>query len=105
MQGGYNGWHNDVRAPDDAAGAARPRVSPGNIYKSISAGVAGPPAAGSPCQFHDLGSVEYVCQKYPVAAVITEPILQNIGIVARGRISRGLRSLADRFGFLLVLTK
>jgi glutamate-1-semialdehyde 2,1-aminomutase len=28
-----------------------------------------------------ISSVEYICQKYAVAALITEPILQNIGIV------------------------
>ena len=84
MQGGYNGWHNDVSCnlmtPLEQLG---PRVSPGEYpYKSISAGVPlDHQRLVHPVNFNDLASVEYVCQKYPVAALITEPILQNIGIV------------------------
>ena len=106
MQGGYNGWHNDVSCnlmtPLEQLG---PRVSPGEYpYKSISAGVPlDHQRLVHPVNFNDLASVEYVCQKYPVAAVITEPILQNIGIVKpEAGYLEGLRSLADRFGFLLV---
>ena len=53
--------------------------------------------------FNDLDSVRYVCEKYSVAALITEPILQNIGIVKPepGYLS-GLRDLADEFGFVLI---
>jgi glutamate-1-semialdehyde 2,1-aminomutase len=47
--------------------------------------------------------VNYVCQKYPVAALITEPILQNIGIVKpEAGYLQGLRRLADRCGFVLI---
>jgi glutamate-1-semialdehyde 2,1-aminomutase len=44
-----------------------------------------------------------VCRNYSVAALITEPILQNIGIVKPlpGYLE-GLRRLADRYGFVLV---
>src|ERR1035441_6260040 len=84
MQGGYNGWHNDVACnlmtPLSELG---PRLSPGeHPYMPISAGV--PEKHRTlvrPVNFNDLESVEYVCQKYPVAAIITEPILQNIGVV------------------------
>jgi acetylornithine/succinyldiaminopimelate/putrescine aminotransferase len=31
--------------------------------------------------YNDLESVRYVCRRYPVAALITEPLLQNIGVV------------------------
>ncbi len=56
-----------------------------------------------PINFNDLESVDYVCQKYPVAALITEPILQNIGIVKpEAGYLQGLRRLADRFGFILI---
>ena len=106
MQGGYNGWHNDVSCnlmtPLDQLG---PRVSPGEYpYKSISAGVPlDHQRLVHPINFNDLASVEYVCQKYPVAAIITEPILQNIGIVKpEAGYLEGLRTLADRFGFLLI---
>lgn len=107
MQGGYNGWHDDVSCnlmtPLDVIG---PRRSPGEYpYIPISAGI---PLAHQelvhPINFNDLESVEYVCQRYPIAALITEPILQNIGIVkpATGFL-QGLRRLADRWGFVLVI--
>jgi glutamate-1-semialdehyde 2,1-aminomutase len=55
-----------------------------------------------PVNFNDLDSVRYVCRRYPIAAMITEPILQNIGVVRpRPGYLEGLRSLADEFGFLL----
>lgn len=106
MQGGYNGWHNDVACnlmtPLSQLG---PRRSPGEYpFFPISAGI---PAAHQalihPINFNDLDSVRHVCGRYPVAALITEPILQNIGIVKPlpGYLS-GLRKLADELGFALI---
>ena len=107
MQGGYNGWHDDVSCnlmtPLDLVGQ---RVSPGEYpYIPISAGI---PREHQklvhPINFNDLESVDYVCQKYPVAALITEPILQNIGIVKpEAGYLQGLRHLADGRGFILIL--
>jgi glutamate-1-semialdehyde 2,1-aminomutase len=106
MQGGYNGWHDDVSCnvmtPLDVVG---PRICPGEYsYIPISAGV---PREHQklvhPINFNDLESVDYVCRKYPVAALITEPILQNIGIVKpEAGYLQGLRRLADRCGFILI---
>lgn len=107
MQGGYNGWHNDVACnlmtPLEVIG---PRLSPGEYpYIPISAGV---PQEHQqlvhPVNFNDLRSVEYVCQKYPIAALITEPILQNVGVIKPdpGYLG-GLRELADHFHFILIL--
>jgi glutamate-1-semialdehyde 2,1-aminomutase len=105
-QGGYHGWHNDVAmnlmSPLSEIG---PYVSPGE-YKRM------PISAGIPNEhmsivhavnFNDLASVEWVCERYPVAAMILEPILQNIGVVKPdpGYLG-GLRALADKFGFLLI---
>jgi glutamate-1-semialdehyde 2,1-aminomutase len=106
MQGGYNGWHNDVACnlmtPLAQLG---PRRSPGEYeFAPISAGI---PAAHQalihPINFNDLESVRYVCERYDVAGILLEPILQNIGIVkpAPGYLE-GLRTLADEFGFLLM---
>jgi glutamate-1-semialdehyde 2,1-aminomutase len=106
MQGGYNGWYNDVSCnlmtPLERLG---PRISPGEYsYEPISAGV---PLAHQglvhPINFNDLESVEYVCRKYPIAALITEPILQNVGIIKplQGYLE-GLRKLADQYGFILI---
>jgi len=107
IQGGYNGWHNDVSCnlmtPLEVLG---PRVSPGEYpYVPISAGI---PQAHRKLvhviNFNDLDSVEFVCTNYQVAALIIEPILQNIGIVhpLQGYL-RGLQDLARRYGFVLVL--
>jgi glutamate-1-semialdehyde 2,1-aminomutase len=106
IQGGYNGWHNDVSSnlmtPLEQLG---PRKSPGEYpYHSISAGV---PLEHQKLvhsiNFNDLASVEYVCERYPVAGLITEPILQNIGIVhPEAGYLEGLRRLADRYKFLLI---
>lgn len=105
-QGGYHGWHNDVACnlmtPLKALG---PRVSPGEYpFCGISAGIpAQHQALVHAANFNDLASVEWICQRYPIAALITEPILQNIGIVhpAPGYLE-GLRTLADRYGFVLI---
>jgi glutamate-1-semialdehyde 2,1-aminomutase len=106
MQGGYNGWHNDVACnlmtPLADLG---PRRSPGEYpFIPLSAGI---PAAHQqlihPINFNDLESVEYVCRKYPVAALIAEPILQNVGVVKPGQgYLEGLRRAADQHGFVLI---
>jgi len=106
MQGGYNGWHNDVSCnlmtPLSELG---PKVSPGEYpFLPISAGI---PTEHQrlvhSVNFNDLDSVRYVCEKYPIAALITEPILQNIGIVKPAPdYLKGLRALADEFGFVLI---
>lgn len=81
------------------------RVSPGEYpYISMSAGV---PASHQnlvhPVNFNDLESIEYVCRRYAIAALITEPILQNIGLIfPEPGYLEGLRALADRYGFVLI---
>jgi glutamate-1-semialdehyde 2,1-aminomutase len=106
MQGGYNGWHNDVSCnlmtPLELLG---PRVCPGEYpYYPISAGI---PRYHQQLvhaiNFNDLESLDCVCRKYPIAALITEPILQNIGIVKpKSGYLQGLRQLADQHGFILI---
>lgn len=106
MQGGYNGWHNDVScnviSTREDIGA---RVSPGEYpYDTTSAGI---PAAHKALvhvvNYNDLASVEYVVKRYPIACIILEPILQNVGIVPpQPGYLQGLRKLADDRGFLLV---
>jgi glutamate-1-semialdehyde 2,1-aminomutase len=106
MQGGFNGSHNDVACnvltPLDVIG---PRVSPGE-YKYVPLGC-GVPLAHQQLvhivNFNDLESVLYVCERYPVAALITEPILQNVGILKpQPGYLQGLRDLADKYGFILI---
>jgi glutamate-1-semialdehyde 2,1-aminomutase len=106
MQGGYNGWHNDVAVnvmtPLSVIG---PRVSPGEYKKA-------PLSAGIPenvldnvhvVNYNDLDSVRWVMEKYDIAVVITEPILQNIGIIKpKDGYLNGLRNLCDEQGVVLV---
>jgi len=106
MQGGYNGNHDELACNVvNTLSEVGPRVSPGE-YPLRPAG-AGSILSHSrlihPVNFNDLESVRYVCQRYPVAALITEPILQNIGVVRPlpGYLE-GLRALADELGFLLI---
>jgi glutamate-1-semialdehyde 2,1-aminomutase len=106
MQGGYNGWHNDVAfnlmTPLTQLG---PRRSPGEYAQA-------PMSSGIPdghrdlihaINYNDLESVRFVCEKYPIAGIILEPVLQNIGIVPpKPGYLEGLRKLADEFKFVLI---
>jgi glutamate-1-semialdehyde 2,1-aminomutase len=106
VQGGYNGNHDELACNVfNSLAEIGPRVSPGEYPLR-------PNGAGTtleltrfvhPINFNDLESVRYVCRRYPVAAMITEPVLQNIGVVRpkEGYLA-GLRKLADEFGFLLI---
>lgn len=106
MQGGYNGWHNDVACnlmtPLDVLG---PRVSPGEYpFLPISAGIPKPhQSLIHPVNYNDLESVRWVAERYPIAGILLEPILQNVGIIKpKDGYLQGLRELADEFGFLLM---
>ncbi|MGX5819766.1 aspartate aminotransferase family protein [Chitinophaga lutea] len=106
MQGGYNGWHNDVACNViSQLSDIGPRVSPGEYpYDSLSAGVPDAhKALVHVINYNDLASVEYVMKRYPVAAILLEPILQNIGIVKpQPGYLEGLRALCDANGSLLI---
>lgn len=106
MQGGYNGWHNDVAGNVISSLAdIGPRVSPGEYpFDSLSAGIpVGHKSLIHVVNYNDLDSVEYILKRFPVACMILEPVLQNIGIVKPlpGYL-QGLRKLADEQGFLLI---
>jgi glutamate-1-semialdehyde 2,1-aminomutase len=104
-QGGYHGWHNDVACnlmtPLATLG---PRVTGEYPFAPISAGI--PEEHSSlvhAVNFNDIESVEAVCRKYPIAALICEPILQNVGIIRpQPGYLEGLRALADKYGFVLI---
>lgn len=107
IQGGYNGHHNMVAANlmSSPAQLGGKRVV-GDEYPlvPITAGI--PPEEAAlihAVEFNDLAAVETVAKKVPLAAMILEPVLQNIGVVrpAPGYLE-GLRRLADQYGFLLV---
>lgn len=106
MQGGYNGNHDELACNVfNSLADIGPRVSPGEYPLR-------PLGAGTTIEqthfvhainYNDLDSVRYICRRFPVAALITEPLLQNIGVVKpQSGFLEGLRDLADEFGFLLV---
>src|SRR5262245_46483956 len=70
MQGGYNGWHDEVACNVmTPLGKIGPRVSPGEYpYVPMSAGVSSDVAGKvHVVNFNDLASAEWVMQTYPVA--------------------------------------
>jgi glutamate-1-semialdehyde 2,1-aminomutase len=107
MQGGYNGWHDEVACnvmtPLSAIGG---RVSRGEYpFVPMSAGMPeGVAGRVHVLNFNDLAALEWALETYPVACVITEPILQNIGVVKPlpGYL-QGVRELCDKHGTVFVM--
>jgi glutamate-1-semialdehyde 2,1-aminomutase len=106
VQGGYNGNQDELACNVfNTIAEIGPRVSPGEYpLRPLGAGTTVEATHFvHPVNFNDLESICYVCRRYPIAALITEPILQNIGVVQpREGYLAGLRALADEFGFLLI---
>ncbi|HEU0162304.1 MAG TPA: aminotransferase class III-fold pyridoxal phosphate-dependent enzyme [Rhizomicrobium sp.] len=106
MQGGYNGNHDELACNVfNTLAEIGPRVSPGEYpLRPLGAGTTVTQTrVVHAINYNDLESVRYVCRRYPVAALITEPLLQNIGVVKpEAGYLEGLRELADDFGFLLI---
>lgn len=105
--GGYNGWHDEVgRAVMPPLEQIGPRRK-GEEYPLL------PISAGIPqstqrrihtVNFNDLDSVEAVFRKHSIACLITEPALQNVGIVLpKPGYLDGLRRLCDQYGVVFVL--
>lgn len=105
MQGGYNGHHNAVAMNLMTPRAELSEVRDGEYERvPITAGI--PPeelVLTHAVPFNDIEAVERVAQRHPIAALITEPVLQNIGVIKpRAGYLAGLRALADRYGFVLI---
>ena len=106
MQGGYNGWHNDVafNLMDSYEKIEGHQVEKEFPLLPITAGM--PKSAYQNVhvvQFNDLGAVENVMKRGNIAGLILEPILQNIGIVKPNPgYLEGLRQLCDQYGALLI---
>lgn len=108
MQGGYNGHHNAVATNlmstrEQLGGSA----VHGDEYPCVPFTAGIPPeemALTHAVPFNDLAAVARMAKKCEIAALITEPVLQNIGVVKpQPGYLQGLRDLADRHGFLLIL--
>ncbi|HEX3847983.1 MAG TPA: aminotransferase class III-fold pyridoxal phosphate-dependent enzyme [Steroidobacteraceae bacterium] len=106
VQGSYNGNQDELAVNVfNTLAEIGPRVSPGEYpLRPLGAGTAIEATRFvHPVNFNDLESVRYVCRRYPIAAMITEPVLQNIGVVRPlDGYLQGLRGLADELGFLLI---
>lgn len=105
--GGYNGWHDEVgRAVMPPLAEIGPRVTKGEYpLLPISAGI---PASTQrrihTVNFNDLDSVEHVFKTHSIACLVTEPALQNVGVVLpKPGYLQGLRDLCDRYGVVFVL--
>ncbi|MDG3002631.1 aspartate aminotransferase family protein [Paludisphaera mucosa] len=107
MQGGYNGWHDEVACnvmtPLEKLGPASKGGE--NPFVPLSAGMPSDVAARvHVVEFNDPEAVERCFRKYEVACLVAEPILQNIGVVKpRAGYLEWLRDLCDRHGVVLVL--
>lgn len=104
--GGYNGWQNEVaRTVMPELSQVGERKSPteypfihasAGISKSVTNKV-------HVVNFNDLESIEHVLRKYEIACVITEPVLQNIGVVhPHPGYLQGLIDLCERYGSLCI---
>jgi glutamate-1-semialdehyde 2,1-aminomutase len=105
--GGYNGWHDEVgRAVMPSLAEIGPRISGGEYpLLPISAGI--PDSTKRrihTVNFNDLESVEHVFKTHSIACLITEPVLQNIGVVLpQPGYLEGLRKLCDQYGVVFIL--
>jgi glutamate-1-semialdehyde 2,1-aminomutase len=53
--------------------------------------------------FNDLDSIEYVMRRYPVACVLTEPVLQNVGVVLpKPGYLQGVLDLCESYGAVCI---
>jgi glutamate-1-semialdehyde 2,1-aminomutase len=106
IQGSYNGNHDELACNVfNSIEEIGPRVSPGEYpLRPLGAGTTiEQERYVHAINFNDLNSVRYVCKRHPIAALITEPVLQNIGVVCpKPGYLAGLRALADEFGFVLI---
>jgi glutamate-1-semialdehyde 2,1-aminomutase len=104
--GGYNGWHNEVaRSVMRSLDQLGPRISPGEYqFDAMSAGI---PTDTKKhvhiVNFNDLDSVEFVMKKFPISCVLTEPVLQNIGVIKpMPGYLQGLVDLCNQYGALCI---
>ena len=106
MQGGYNGWMDYVsyNLMDPASAVERHEAGEQYPLRPITAGI--PKVVEQTVrvvEYNDVEAVERVLAERDTAALILEPVLQNIGVVKPdpGYLA-SLRALCDRYGTVLV---
>ncbi|MDE0309980.1 MAG: aminotransferase class III-fold pyridoxal phosphate-dependent enzyme [Acidiferrobacterales bacterium] len=106
MQGGYNGWMDSVafNLMDPSSTFKNHRRGEEHSLRPISAGMhAATPQGAHAVEYNDKEALVPLLESGQIAAVIVEPVLQNIGIV---RPQPGyldfVRELCSRHGTLLI---
>lgn len=104
--GGYNGWHNEVsRAVMPSLAQLGPRVCPGEYpFVQMSAGIPeNTKRRVHLVNYNDLASIEYLMKRFPIACVLTEPVLQNVGVVLpQEGYLKGLIDLCEKNGTVCI---
>ncbi len=106
MQGGYNGWHNDVafnlQDPWEKVSSYK-KGEPMELFPFSSGIPSNQKENTAVVQYNDLEAVENLMKTGEIAGIICEPILQNIGIVKpeEGYL-QGLRDLCDKYESVLI---
>lgn len=106
MQGGYNGWMDYVsfNLMDPASALEAHRPGEPHRLRPITAGI--PKVVEETVrvvEYNDVEAAERVLAERDVAALILEPILQNVGVVKPDPgYLESLRALCDRYGTVLV---
>ena len=106
MQGGYNGWHNDVcfNLMDPLEKMVGYQEGEEHELRPFSAGM---PAVQKSLihviEFNDLVAAKKLLSTKKIAAIILEPILQNIGVVKpQNNYLHDLRVACDDTGTVLI---
>ena len=106
MQGGYNGWMDSVafNLMDPVSTFEAHKRGEEHELRPISAGMPVATAdSAHAIEFNDEEALENVLRSGNIAAVILEPILQNIGIVKpKPGYLETVRSLCDKYGTTLI---
>ncbi|MDE0309988.1 MAG: aminotransferase class III-fold pyridoxal phosphate-dependent enzyme [Acidiferrobacterales bacterium] len=106
MQGGYNGWMDSVAFNLKDSREALQNHEPGKEHelRPISAGMGSNAGEYSRVvEFNDIEAVENVLKFNNIAAIVLEPVLQNIGVVKpQPGYLESIRRLCDIYGTLLI---
>jgi len=101
FEGGYHGWHDyvdiSVMPPADKVGTPWP-VSAGTLPEAVAQTIVIP--------WNDVDALGRAIAQYKdeLAAVITEPILHNIGVVMpKEGFLQTIRELTERYGIIFIL--
>src|SRR5690606_19952420 len=82
-----------------------PRISPGEYpFLASSAGIPeGLKRRVHIVNYNDFESIEYVMRRYPIACVLTVPVLQNVGVILpKPGYLQGVVDLCNQYGAVAI---